>query len=193
MRFQSSSLLFVVASLFAPAVGAQAQPRVIDQSAPPADVTDAPFTWAIGGGSSQILYQMVTAGIDGRLMEVRVPLACATGTLRLEIRDVDAAGLPGGSVLRARAFPATRFPGPVTDEYRVLAVRPPLPLNAGDRFAITLSNETGACGVWPSPTGDTYPGGQGYALAAPNVVLVPLGLGTGREDLPFETVVHPRR
>jgi hypothetical protein len=63
---------------------------------------------------------------------------------------------------------------------------------AGDRFTIALSNASGSCGVWPGPVGDPYPGGNGWFFAAPNATIAPLGTGTGREDLPFETVVHPR-
>ena len=180
-------------SLIVPAASASAQPRVIDRSSPTSEEDPIPLTLAIGGGSGQILFQVVTAGIDGRLFEVRVPLACDAGALRLEIRDVDAVGMPGPTVVSAQTFDARRFPGPVTDEYRALAVRPPLALRAGDRFTIALSNAAGSCGVWQGPTGDPYAGGNGWFFAAPNTTIAPLGLGTGREDLPFETVMRPVR
>ncbi len=180
--------------LLLPAATASAQWRVIDQSSPTSDEDPIPLTHAIGGGSGQILYQVVTAGLDGRLLEVRVPVACSSGVLRLEIRDVDAAGLPGPNVVYARNFAARRFPGPVTDTYQALPVRPRLRLRAGDRFTIALSsNESGSCGVWPGPVGDPYAGGNGWFFSAPNTSIEPLGLGTGREDLPFETVMRPRR
>lgn len=182
-------VLFGSAALFPAALGAQ--PRVIDQSAP-TEAAPISFTYAIGGPSGQILYQVVTTGVTGQLREVRVPLACADGRLRVEIRDVDAGGMPGATVLRAREFDSRRFPGPVTDEFATLAVRPPLALAAGDRFTIALSNDGGSCGVWPGPMRDSYPGGNGWFLAAPNTGIERLGLGDGRDDLPFETVVHPR-
>ncbi|MCC7241252.1 MAG: hypothetical protein IT180_04960 [Acidobacteria bacterium] len=178
-----------------PATAALAQFRVVDQSSPAAATDDVPFTWAIGGGSGQVLFQTVTAGIRGWLREIRVPLACADGVLRIEIRDVDpATGEPGTTVRRARNFAARRFDGPVTDEFQVLGVFPPLRMTPGDQFAFVLSNATGSCGVWPGPVGDPYAGGGGWFFAAPNTTIAPLGLGTGREDLPFETVVlRPRR
>jgi hypothetical protein len=182
---------FVLATVVLSAVPASAQPRVIDQSSP-ASPAPIPFTWAIGGGpTGQILYQTVTAEETGHLMEVRVPLACAGGDLRVQILDVDpATGQPGTTILRERVFSGARFPGPVTDEFQALPVRPPLPVAAGDRFTISLFNLSSTCGAWPGPVGDAYPGGSGWFFSLPNTQIAPLGLGSGREDLPFETIVQ---
>ena len=179
--------VFVLATVLT----AQGPPFVVDQSAP-TDPGPIPFTHAVGGPSEQVLSQTVTAGVDGRLREVRVPMGCGSGEVVLEIRDVNAEGQPGPTLYRSLSFDAGDFPVPVTDEFRSMRITGrPVRFAPGDMFAISLSNPTGSCGVWPGPVGDPYTGGTGWA--DPNDgPMVPLSLGTGRDDLPFQTVMMTR-
>jgi hypothetical protein len=162
---------------------------VVDQSAPAAD-PPIPFTWAVGGG--QVLSQTVTAGVAGRLWEVRVPIGCAGGDVLLQIRDVTPAGLPGPTVLYSRTFSGEDFPEVVTSEFRSFRlIGRPVRFAAGDRLTISLANETSTCGVWPGPLGSSYAGGGGWAEGDDGSV-VSLSVGTDREDLPFMTIVQAR-
>ena len=186
-RLNGPLILFAAAGLGA--LGGCAHP--IDQFSPAAK-PPVPSTLAIGGGTEQVVSQTVTAGRSGRLRELRVPLACTDGILVVEIRDVNAAGQPGTMVLTSKRFAASALPGPVTNDYRdlfMLDASPRLRLAAGQRFAISFANPTGSCGVWPGPEGDPYPAGQGWA--DPNdTPIVPISLGTGRDDIPFVTVLQ---
>ena len=167
-----------------------AQPFVVDQVSPVEQ--DPPFTFAIGGPSGQVVSQTVTVGVRGRLHAVGVPLGCADGELVLDIQGVDAAtDQANGTVIRRRVFDVTTLPTIVTAEYVQLAVGGSTTFEVGDRFAIVLSNATGSCGVMPGVPGDGYPGGTGWADANDGPI-VPLELGTGREDMPFLTMMRPR-
>jgi len=184
-------LLATALSVSALGLTAHAAMLVLDQSSPtsPAPI---PFTWAVGGPSEQVLSQTVTAGVDGRLWSVRVPIGCDGGELVLEIRDVDALGQPGSTVRFSRSYDASDYATPVTDGFRSFRIiGRPVRLAAGDTFAIVLSNPTGSCGVWPGLEGDPYPGGTGWADANDGPI-VPLSLGTGRDDLPFHAVMQTR-
>lgn len=161
---------------------------VLDQSSP-TETPPAPFTIAVGGPVSQVVSQTVTAGISGRLRAVEVPLGCASGQVILEIRDVDASGQPGPTVHFSDTYDFDDFPEIVTDTFRRLRLHgPPVTFAAGDRFAISLSNPTGSCGLWPGPAGDPYAGGQGWADASDGPI-VPLS-GNGTDDIPFRTFIQ---
>jgi hypothetical protein len=182
----------MVAGVLAAAIFTMAQgPRVATDQSSPAAVAPIPFTHAVGGASEQVVSQTVTVGVTGRLISVQVPIACAGGRLTLEIRDVNAAGQPGDTVLRNITYPVgVPGGGDVTADLRTLRISgPPLNFSAGDRFAISLSNRTGSCGVWPGPIGNPYAGGSGWADANDGPV-VELSLGNGRDDMPFATVVR---
>lgn len=168
-------------------VGAFAQS--IDQSAPAASLN----TLAIGGATEQVVSQTVTAGRSGRLVAVRAPLGCTDGTLVIEIRNVNADGQPGATVLKSVSFPAADLGGGVTSAFRNFRIAgggAPVALTAGQRFAISFSNPTGSCGLWPAPEGDPYTGGTGWADANDGPI-VPVSLGSGRDDIPFQTIVRP--
>jgi hypothetical protein len=187
MRYRASAVAVGVVVL-STALASQAS-WVLDQEAP-AEMPPAPFTFAVGGPTEQVLFQTVTAGLDGRLRAVEVPIGCDSGTVILEIRDVDALGQPGPTVLATHAFAASDFPAFVDDTFQRLRLRGmPLRFAAGDTFTIALSNPTGSCGIWPGPEGDAYSGGTGWADGNDGP-LVPLGLGSGREDMPFRTFVQ---
>lgn len=150
-----------------------------------------PFTIAVGGPHNQFVSQTVTVGVRGKLYAVSVPIGCGPGTLVLEIQGVNALDQPDGSVIRRRTFDVTLLPGVVGPEYVELAVGGPRVFEIGDRFAIVLSNPTGSCGIRPGIDGDGYLGGTGWADADDGPI-VPLGLGTNREDMPFLTIMKPR-
>jgi len=161
-----------------------------DQSQGVVDAT-AGFTIAVGGASSQRVAQLFTAGVSGQLVELEVPVACADGTLLVEVRNVEA-GLPGGEVLAEELFDPSELtwfvPGVAT--WSVLRLRPSPKLAAGTPYAMVFGNPTGSCGLLPGPPGDPYAGGDGYAFDDVNAAWVPIELGTGRYDLPFYTYMR---
>ncbi len=159
----------------------------LDQSQPIVD-TAAPFTYAVGSTSNQLLAQLFTTGVAGKLREVELPVACADGDLIIEIRDV-AAGLPGSAVIASESFrPSTLTPfTPGVATFNVLPFRPAPRLAAGVQYALVASNPTGSCGMLPGPVGDPYAGGNAFFFDDVNGQWVNLSLGDGREDLPFFT------
>lgn len=172
-----------------------AQPAV-DQSSPVADPILR--TWVLGGSSNQVLYQSLTAGVDGRLRELRLPIGCGSGEIILEIYTADTStGLPaaGSSARLSRTYPATDFPVTVTGDLHSLTLSPRYGVTAGEVIVFVLSNPTGTCGIAESNAGDPYLGGTGNAKDTVNGVPVPLSL-SGTDDLPFEFVTirsGPRR
>lgn len=163
----------------------------IDQQQPFMDLSVGGL--AIGGGSEQILAQVVTPGVSGSLVAVSFPVACDNGVLQVEIQSVTN-GQPNGTVLGGSQLGANVLPSfaPNPPTFRDIPFAFPVGIVAGTPFAIVLKNPTGSCGVFQGPGGDNYPGGDGWFDARPNAVGVwePLGppLGT-RQDLPFKTVV----
>jgi len=144
---------------------------------------------AVGGESDQRLAQTVTVGVSGRLVGVMLPIACESGRLVMEIRDV-VGGEPGTNVLARTRIPAGRVPnlGPT---FQNVPVRGAVSFTAGDEFAVVLDNPTGGCGIFRGPVGDSYAGGQGFFEALPNPPgWVPFSETESRLDLPFMTVVR---
>jgi hypothetical protein len=163
----------------------------VDQSQPIADAA-APFTFAIGGPSTQILAQTFTAGASGKLRQVDLPVACDAGSLVLEVRDLTG-GVPGATVLATETYAASTFapftPGVAT--FASLRVTPAPTLTAGTSYALVLSDPTGSCGIIPGPVGDPYAGGTALVLDLATGNWQPLSLGNDRDDLPFVTYVQP--
>ncbi len=144
---------------------------------------------AVGGGSDQRLAQTVTVGVSGRLVGVMLPIACESGRLVMEIRDV-VGGEPGPTVFARTRIPAVRIPdlGPT---FQQVPVRGAVNFSVGDEFAVVLDNPTGGCGIFRGPVGDSYAGGQGFFEALPNPPgWVPFSETESRLDLPFMTVVR---
>jgi hypothetical protein len=160
---------------------------VLDQQQSTIDVSVGGL--AIGGQSNQKLAQVVTAGISGKLAEVRFPVACDNGALIVEIQGVSS-GQPNGIVLASETIATATLPHfpPNPPSFRALAFSTPASVTAGSPFAIVLKNPTGGCGVFQGPIGDPYGGGEAYYDAGPNTPGVWLLLGD-RHDLPFQTVV----
>jgi hypothetical protein len=149
---------------------------------------------AIGGTSQQILAQVVTSGRAGRLVEVRMPVACSSGNLIVEIRYVSSTtGEPVGTAVSAETIAGGTIPasGP-PPVFRRVTFSVPVWVGVGDRLAIVLSS-AGQCAIWSGPVGDPYPGGHAWFDARPNAphVWVRGSVGTGRDDLPFQTFVVP--
>jgi hypothetical protein len=171
---------------------------LIDQEQPVIDTSVGGLT--IGGGSQQILAQVVTTGLSGILTEVRFPVACVAGDLVVEIQGVvpDAqGGRPNGVVLTSQIIPGTSlppfFPSPGFATLRSLVFSEPVSFSAGSHFAIVLSS-AGQCGVFQGPIGDSYSGGNEFFDARPNPVGVWVcicNFAGHRFDLPFQTLVEP--
>ncbi len=188
-------ILVALAALSAPGVSQAAPPSLLlDQQQP---VIDSSQALAIGGDSEQMLAQVVTAGLSGRLTEIWLPIGCASGRLVLEIQGVDPAGLPNGIVLKRRSFVASRLPEVLPPVFQQFRLGRSLSIAAGDRFAIAVSNPTGSCGLSPGPVGSSYAGGEAFFDARPNTpgIWLPLVLSgeTDPRDLAFQTymIVRP--
>jgi hypothetical protein len=77
----------------------------------------------VGGPREQVISQTVTAGVAGRLRAIEVPIACGSGELVLEIRDVDGLGQPGPTVFFSDTYDIEDFPGPVDGTFRRLRLQ----------------------------------------------------------------------
>lgn len=164
----------------------------IDQQQP--IVETAVGAQAIGGNSQQILAQIVTPGRAGRLTEVRLPVACSSGNLIVEIRYVSSTtGEPVGTAVSAETIDGTTIPSTGgTPVFRRVQLSVPVWVGVGDPIAIVLSS-AGQCAIWSGPVGDPYGGGHSWFDARPNAphVWVRGNVGAGRDDLPFQTFVVP--
>lgn len=160
----------------------------VDQQQPGMDQTIGGLV--IGGASEQILAQVVTAAVSGDLVGVRMPVQCSRGTLVVSIRRVTGFE-PDEVILASRSFYAAevRASYPTLDAYPVLRPEAPVPLAAGERFAIVLES-SGDCGLWQGPVGDAYPGGDAFYDARPNTAGVWILLTGPAYDLPFQTVMR---
>lgn len=178
----------IVLSALLPALAQASSPRrVLDQEQPNADTGIGGL--AIGGTSEQMLAQTVTVGRAGALTEVRLPIACSTGSAVVQIQGVDGSGKPNGVTLATRQVPGALLPSTFPPAFQTFRFGSKLFFKPGQRFAIVLrvSKLPQSCGVFQGPTGDPYAGGELFYDARPN----PPGwlpAGSGR-DLPFETLV----
>lgn len=181
--------LFISSIVFCSSLQVQAAAPALDQEAPVAD--PIPFTLALGGVYSQVLYQSVTVGLTGRLSELRLPIGCASGQVIVEIFNANSDGLPvaGESPRLTRRFRADMFPEIVTTDYYPLPLGGRVGVTAGERVVIVLSNPTGSCGIAAGEVGDSYLGGTGHAEDTINGFPVPMSL-SGFDDMPFQTLVR---
>jgi len=176
----SASLVpFTIASILGTA---RATPNV-DQQQPIIDSSVAGM--GLGGASERKLAQVVTAGLTGALTEVRLPISCSSGDLRIEIQGVTDAE-PDGTILSSEIIPGASLSSTGTG-FRSLALSAPVSFAAGSAYAIVLT-ATGSCGLFQGPGGDPYLGGNAFYDSRPNAPgWVRL---TERLDLPFQTVVE---
>jgi len=178
--------LVVVALVVLIAGQAKALP-IIDQQSP--IDSGATTVSAIGGGSDQILAQVVTTGISGTLLGINLPLFGSSGNLLVQIQGVTG-GIPDGSVLLSESFAGISIPSPGVDGFRALSFTSPITFTAGDLFSFVLST-TSSFGIAKSIVGDPYVGGSAFFDSRPNPigVWVPLSIGGNPDDLAFQTVV----
>jgi hypothetical protein len=164
----------------------------LDQQQPTIDTSVG--AQVIGGASDQILAQVVTPGRAGRLVEVRLPVACSNGNLIVEIRYVSSTtGEPVGTAVSAQTIAGSTIPASgLPAVLRRVVFDVPVWVGVGDPLAIVLSS-AGDCAIWAGPVGDPYTGGHAWFDARPNAphVWVRANVGTGRDDLPFQTFVVP--
>ena len=127
--------------------------------------TTTPF--AIGGDAEELLAQSFTLGMAGEMTHIRIPVACSSGELIVEIQRLGADGLPNGDVVTRARVPAADIPPPLGD-FVSIYFSPPVTVSPGEKYAIVLSNPTGECGMLSGPAGDSYPGGQFFYDARPD-------------------------
>ena len=140
-----------------------------------------------GTNSMQKLAQVVTAGRAGTLVEVRLPVTCLPGAaMTVQIQGVTAAGAPDGNILSSVSIQ----PGaaPTDGSFRAISLTSPITVTAGSMFAIVaIGPATDSCAMTFGPAGDTYPGGNSFFDARPNLP----GWVENTLDLPFQTVLAP--
>lgn len=158
---------------------------LVDQQQPGVDRQGGPYR--IGGVTRQRLAQTITAGLSGRVTEVRFPVSCASGDLRVEIQGV-AGGVPSGAVYASRSVHGSELSGDPFVPFDTVTFGAPPYFSGGSRYALVLSS-TGICEVLAGPVGDPYRGGDGLFRDASlsSGDWAPLG---DREDLPFQVVVE---
>jgi len=174
-------------NLFARAFTVEVLPGALDQKQ---DLRDTSISMPVGSTSNQKFGQVVTAGIAGQLVQVRLPIPkCIGADLSMEIRGVSG-GVPDATVLHSRTFVGD-FPAAGPDEFTPFGFVAGPTLTAGMQFAIVLAaigpTATGAgCAMSPGPTGNSYPAGNLFFDAAPNSP----GWVISDRDLAFRTVVR---
>ncbi len=162
---------------------------VVDQSQNALDVSLG--SAEIGGAFEQKLAQTLTAGLDGPLAALQMPVRCSSGTLIVEIVELDGE-LPGTSVLASAAVAAADLPHTDLTAFRTIDFeRPHHRQSAGDRYAIVLRNPTGECNLTSAPPGDTYLSGDSYFDARPELPgwRSPRDFPGAAFDLAFRTLV----
>jgi len=190
------SFLFLCVLILAVAVASPslaAPPvTVVDQTQPVVDMTVGGL--AIGADSDQMLAQTVTAGLDGALQGLFLPVSCVgRAVLNVEIQGVTGTGEPDGTVLGHRFFRGRRL-GSLPFGTFVYLPLPRVALLAGDQYAIVLKKRVGTsgnCAIASSPLGSTYDGGEAFFDARPNQPgWVRFSETDLRHDLPFTTVMR---
>lgn len=178
--------VFVVMTMFAVILFAH---PMIDQEQVNVDTA---FVLAIeSGGSEQKLAQVFTAGRDGRLTHVTLPIGCQpAAVLNVSIQETTA-GVPNGSILSVLSLPGTIFPPTAPSPgigFRIVELRRRPRIVAGQQYAIVLEAGTDSCHAYQGPVGDPYPAGSGYFDARPNAPgWLPLA---PNNDLAFQTFME---
>lgn len=119
------------------------------------------FQFEIGLTHGYRIAQTVTAGMDGRLAQIQMPVTCSSGTLIVEITPLD--GDVPGTTVRSRAdVGAALLPVVTPLVFRSFDLDRPVVMSAGERFAIVLRNETGDCHVGMADTLNPYSRGDSF-------------------------------
>jgi hypothetical protein len=150
-------------------------------------LTDTSLESGIGGTSQQKLAQVITAGISGHVVAVRMPINWTnSGSLLIEMQGVTS-NMPDGTVLASESFAGANFPVEESDGFRTFVFSAPVTPMSGDKFAVVLSAIAGQGGILCGPQGNPYLGGDGFFDARPNHPGWVQNFS--RVDLPFETIV----
>jgi len=155
---------------------------------------DTSAAWTVGG--TQKVAQILRTGFAGQLRQIGLPVACASGNLTIEMRDVTGTGAPGTLVLGAWTIPGASVP-PFTGalDFRWFPL-PSAPALSIDKSFAVIVGSTGSCTIQMrrpiTSAGEVYRDGDGFSgdgtswtrLAATQ----PL-----RPTLPMQTHVVPSR
>ena len=152
---------------------------------------DTGSTLAVGGASEQKLAQVFTAGLNGKLSHITVPIGCQPSAKLTVNIEKTVGGAPAGSILAQEVLAGSLFPAIVPSPgvgFRIVQFSSPADVFAGDQYAIVLEASGGSCGVYPGPLGDSYAAGGAFFDARPNppgwVAMLPV------LDLAFQTFVE---
>ena len=173
------------------------------EASPPPQATPAPMPvvdqqqtdtggccLVIGGSSEQKLAQVITAGLTGVLIEVRLELGGTSGNLIVEIQEVSA-GQPTGVVLTFETIPAGALSSTCcAPPFESIVFSSPVSFSAGDQFAVVLKS-TASHGTVLGPIGDPYLGGDSFFDSRPNPPGWVCRCEFDRFDLAVETLVDP--
>lgn len=173
---------------------------VLDQEQPSINLGSSGEGFLVGSAQEYMLAQTVTAGIDGRLARVELPVVCESGALVVEIRNLvpgESPGVPGmpvpGTTILTRAeVPASEFPPSGGYVFHPIDFARTVPMSVGDTFAIVLRNDTGQCHVGMGLSVDLYARGESvwrYISVEPDVWLSTGGF-TDPIDMAFKTYVE---
>jgi hypothetical protein len=146
----------------------------------------SPQVFPIGGWLESRLAQTLTVKSGGYLAGIFVPIYCGTGTVTVEVRDVNG-DWPGPNVIGGGGLPASAWaPGAWT----FIPVWAGSPVSAGDQIAIVLSNDSGECAMIPTYPGVDYRRGKGSFETIYQSNLLSDFPATGWDDFPFALVLH---
>jgi hypothetical protein len=174
--------------LAAGAAGAQSAGSFIDASNRSIDRKAGGM--AIGGHDEQVLAQTMTVQAGGIIDGVYLPVACTSGDLRLEIRDVQG-GEPGNLVLDEIDVPAAALPA-IGPRFQFIALPGGVKVQPGEEIAVVMSSK-GDCGIFRSTLAPGYAGGRAFFDSRPNAAGVWLANGDfpgEPDDLPFALMLY---
>jgi hypothetical protein len=158
---------------------------LVAPSAAQAGTLDQQQTNTGGGATPLPLAQTFTAGISGELDRVDLNVVRAaigtTDPLTVEIRNVDAGGAPGSTVLASASVPAATVPFSSPGWVEVTFASPAV-VQAGTQYAIVVAPDP--YGWWRSGGGG-YAGGSAFMLSAAAWREYPVF------DMAFKTYVTP--
>ncbi|MDP6421817.1 MAG: kelch repeat-containing protein [SAR202 cluster bacterium] len=124
-------------------------------------------TLTLGGDKQQIAAQVVTVGVTGSLIEIRVALGGKLGTVVVDIQGVTN-GLPNGTILNSHTVAVASIPAECCfAPFESVQFSSPASFIAGDQFAIVLKS-IGENATVRGPVGATYSGGGAFFDARPN-------------------------
>jgi hypothetical protein len=156
--------------------------------------TNAPCLQA--GANPISLAQTFTAGLTGDLVRVDLGIfdpAVATQPLTVEIRTVDAMGVPTATVLATETVPAADVPTAPLSPLTTVLINPPVAITATTQYAIVLYTAGTVPYCWRNAFAglDPYAGGAAWVSPAspPTTWALVTPPGPGFDDFVFATYV----